>query len=933
MMPIDPIEVKTPSDSHRSFRLTSRAHIKKILFFFIPLIILSLLTFRIRREKPLSIQSIPPPKDARIISRVMQLIEGNYVDVMLVNPLDILHKASKNLERAIPPLLVKDSEAGLEINLSGKKLMIPVDPTASISDMATPMSHILGFVNEYYQGKPEEDDRTTIALTGATETLDPHTNYMSKKFYNEFKIGTKGNFGGLGIVIGVRQGVLTVISPLEDTPAFKAGIKAKDQIVQINEESTVNMNVSEAVDKLRGPVGTKVSIKIKREGEDSLLSITLTRALIHIQSVAGKSVENRFGLIRLKNFQQDTFEDFYKMYKTLPENGQKLEGLILDLRGNPGGLLDQAIQISDFFLKDGVIVKTVGGHGETIETETAKAGDAGEDIPLVVILDEGSASASEIVSGALKYNDRALIIGNRSFGKGSVQTVYDLKDGSGLKLTIAHYLTAHDQKVQSVGINPDIDLQGTTVSEKKIDLYEDVKKREIDLLNDQNDESKPDNLPPSPYTISYLLPDKDPEKEEDENTGKIKLDSDFSVILATRLLELSTHRNRKEVFEAVPALLEELEKTESEKTQTAMKKVGIDWTESTEDFKSQKPALRADLQLLDEKDGPVSALKASEKVTLKLSVENKSEIPLYQLIAVSQSEDPLFANIEFPLGKLLPHQKAEWRAPLKVPDFVRPRAVPMELVFHEKNKNNPENQSFSMTVEEPQVPVFSYEYSLLQDDKKVVFVEPDSSYKLKIKVYNKGNGDSKKPTINLKNAENNSTIDTAFIQKGHMELDLLKAGTSTEAVLEFKTPKISDQKKSVEFDLAIFDNVTGHEMLDHLLFPLKQESNQPLVLLDPLPEISQQAPVITLHRELQLTTNSNNYPIKGKLEDDNEVKHFSIFVGDDKVYYASPSPQNIKALSFDTKIPLKKGINFITLSAQDNRDLVSKLQWVIWKSE
>ena len=726
------------------------------------------------------------------------------------------------------------------------------------------------------------------------------------------------------------------------SPAFKAGIKAKDQIVQINEESTVNMNVSEAVDKLRGPVGTKVSIMIKREGADALIPITLTRALIHIQSVAGKPIDNRFGLIRLKNFQQDTFDDFYRMYKNLPGNGQKLEGLILDLRGNPGGLLDQAIQISDFFLKDGVIVKTVGGHGETIETETAKEGDPGEVIPLIVIIDEGSASASEIVSGALKYNERALIIGNRSFGKGSVQTVYDLKDGSGLKLTIAHYLTAHDQKVQSVGINPDIDLQGTTISQKKVDLYEDIKKREIDLINDQGDESKPDNLPASPYNIAYLIPtsnkdtDKEGKEEDDNDSTRIKLDSDFSVVLATKLLELSTTKNRQEVFNSIPSLLSELEKSESEKTQEAMKKVGIDWSTADQALTTKTPTLSTELEILDEKDHPVSTLHTSEKVTLRLTAENKSDTPLYQLIAVSQSEDPLFANIEFPLGKLPPHQKVEWRTPLKVPDFVRPRAVPMDLVFHEKNKNIPEQKSFTMTIEEPTAPIFTYSYSLFkkssQADQKASFVESENTYTLKVNIQNKGNGDSNKPTINLKNVEETDDHDAAFIQKGHIELDPLKAGASTEGVLEFKVPKFSDQKKSIEFDLIIFDNITGHELVDHLTFPIHNGNSQPLVLLDPLPEISQETPNIQLDNPLVLTTSSANYPIKGLITDDNEVKHFVIFVGDDKVYYGTAS-DDPKKLLFDTKVPLKKGINLITLSAQDNRDLTSKLQWVVWKSE
>ncbi len=937
--------------NHRSFQISSHHPLKKLLFILPVLTVLLYFSLKLKKDIPVSIQSIPPSKDSKMISRIMQLMEENYVDASMVNPLDILRKASKNLERALPPLLVKESQKSFDLSLGDKKLSIPVDLSFRISDMAMPISHILGFVNQYYQGKPDEEDRTTIALTGATETLDPHTNYMSKKYYNEFKIGTKGNFGGLGIVIGVRQGVLTVISPLEDTPAFKAGVRAKDQIVQINEESTVNMNISEAVDKLRGPVGTKVNIVIKREGEEQPINLSLTRAMIHIQSVAGRMVDDHFGLIRLKNFQQDTFDYFTKMYKSFNKSpdstNSPLHGLILDLRGNPGGLLDQAIQISDFFLKKGVIVKTVGGHGETLETESAKEGDEGEDIPLVVIINEGSASASEIVSGALKYNDRAIIIGTRSFGKGSVQTVYDLKDGSGLKLTIAHYLTADDQKVQSIGINPDIGLQATVVDPKKIDLFEDVKKREIDLLNEEDDEHKPQDLPPSPYQVSYLMEAKDPENpDDDESAARISLEGDFSVKLAVRVLELEHElKNRSKVFERIPKLLSEVGLAESQKTQEAMKKVGVDWTEpeSPKKKREKAPEISSHLTILDKNEQTVTTLKAGDKVTLKLSVENKSDVPLHRLIAVSKSEDPLFANMEFPLGKVLTHATAEWRAPLKIPDFVRPRSIPMDLVFHEANGNDPETVTHTLTVSENTYPLFSYNYTLLKGSQekaaekpeKATSLESGETYVLKIQVKNTGNGDSQKPTLNLKNTEETKNEETPFIEKGHLDLSPLKSGDIQEAFLQFRTPKFPEDSSSITMELMLFDNQTGHEFSDRITFPIHHPNTTPTVFLNPLPELNQQPPTIKPNPEfVKLSTPSSAYMVKGTLTDDEEVKHFSIFVGDDKVFYAAPAPgSDPKELPFTAKFPLKKGINLITLTAQDNRDLISRTQWIVWREE
>lgn len=926
---------------------------KKISWSLVPVVLISasLWTFHAKTNGSIPLNSLPIIQDAKTIAKALHFIESNYVNAQSIDPFQMIKKASENLERSVPPLIVKENEKRIEATLEEKKIMIPLSNPMSVEDVISSLNQLLGFLDLHYKGKPEEQDRTSLALAGVTDTLDPHTNYLPAKIYSEFKIGTKGNFGGLGIVIGIRDNDLTVISPLDGTPASKAGILAKDKIIQINEESTINMGITEAVEKLRGPVGTKVSLMVSRLGSPSPFHFTLTRALIHIQSVAGRLLDNKkIGLIKIKNFQQDTLDQFKKTIHEFQSGGNKLEGLILDLRNNPGGLLDQAVEIGDYFLKEGVIVKTVGAHGEAMDTENAHAGDEGENIPLVVLINEGSASASEIVSGALQFNDRALVIGNRSFGKGSVQTVYDLKDGSALKLTIANYLTAKDQKVQSIGINPDVGLVPAQITDqvvedkekrgskrvigKLIDLYEDVKKREIDLLNkDDESEHKLPDLPPPPLQMTYLSPEKGVDKkDEEESTGKIDLKDDFPIHVAEKILLLPASQtlDRGKIIPSLPPLLEELKEEEQMHIATALKTLGVDWSDvGKTEPKGGTSNLGLHVELEDDK-GPRKSLMVGDNASLKISIENKNSFPLYQLMGVTQSEDPLFANLEFPFGKLNPGEKREWKAPLHIPDFIHARSIPIEIEFHERYHHVPKSKTslFTVQVEEPSQPLFQYSYFLTQRGKKMSSsMERGQITELTIHVKNVGKGISKNPVINLKNLDKITENDEeAFIEKGRVELPKLAPGDSADGVLKFRIPE-NGKAKMLSFDLLILDSYQGQELSDHLIFPLN--GNSPT----PMPEKIQAAPLILFSPEKpELHASKNTYTIKGHVTDDEEVKYLTVFVGDEKADYKAPS-SSTSSMDFDLHLTLKKGVNLITLAAQDNRELITRKQWVVWRDK
>ncbi len=353
--------------------------------------------------------------------------------------------------------------------------------TAEIYPQLEKFSDCLGIIEKNYVEDVPPEKLIEGAIKGMISVLDPHSAYLTKEGYKEMQISTTGSFGGLGIEIGIRDDVLTVITPIEGTPAFDAGILPGDKIVKIEGVSTADMSLEDAVKLLRGPKGSQVTITILRESEKSPFDVTITRAVIHIQSVKSQMLEPGFGYIKVRNFQVDTTED---IYNALEEMGP-LKGLIFDLRYNPGGLLDQAIAVSDIFLSEGKIVYTDGRNPEDKTEYTAQAEGSFTDFPMVVLINGGSASAAEIVSGALQDNKRALVVGVKSFGKASVQTIRPLNDGSAIKLTVARYYTPSGRSIQATGIEPDIWV------DEKVPVKDDGTTRDFIREKDLKDHLEP----------------------------------------------------------------------------------------------------------------------------------------------------------------------------------------------------------------------------------------------------------------------------------------------------------------------------------------------------------------------------------------------------------------------------------------------------------
>jgi carboxyl-terminal processing protease len=325
-------------------------------------------------------------------------------------------------------------------------------------------SEVLTQVQKNYVDDTKVKDLVQGAIRGMLSTLDPHSAYMTPEMYKEMQVETKGEFGGVGIQIGVKENRLAVIAPIDGTPAQRAGIKAGDYITKVNEESTKDLSLMDAVQKMRGPKGTKVNLTIQRDGTVDPLQFTLVRDTIKIESVKSKVLDN-IGYVKLTQFQEATGRDLGRVLKQFKD--QKVQSTILDLRNNPGGLLTAAVEVSEQFLPNGKLVVYTKGRESKKDEWFAKGRDQMDDSPMIILVNEGSASASEIVAGALQDYGRAVIVGTTSFGKGSVQTILPLGDGSGLRLTTAKYYTPKGRSIQSTGITPDIVIKpqpATTVA-------------------------------------------------------------------------------------------------------------------------------------------------------------------------------------------------------------------------------------------------------------------------------------------------------------------------------------------------------------------------------------------------------------------------------------------------------------------------------------
>ena len=680
-------------------------------------------------------------------------------------------------------------------------------------------------------------------------TLDPHSVFLSPDAYKEMNMSTQGQFGGLGIVISIRDQQLTVMNPMPGTPAGRAGLKRLDRITKINGESTLNMGLNEAVNHLRGAPGTKVTVWMHRDGGDGWKEskpFELTRESIHVASVEHRLLEGGIGYVRLKQFQANTTSDLETALAEMKKGGE-LKGLVLDLRGNPGGLLDQAAKVVDAFISEGPIVATVGNPSEGREEKTAHADGTEPNYPLAVLVSGTSASASEIVTGALKNHDRAVIIGETTFGKGSVQLVFtDLPDKAALKLTIAQYLTEPgDVSIQGVGVTPDVELDPMTADSLEMDLTADtggIKERDLSRAL-SNVRAKEGARPAE--VVRYDLPIKD--RLELRDRGGDLDDSfalDFPIKFAHDFVAHVQPGKRADEVRQARGFIGDTRKAEVDKVADELKTIAVDWSDATADVAATTtPPAGVDVKL--ETDQPNNEVTAGEAMNLKLTVTNHGTQTLYRLFAVAKSENPMFDNKELVIGKLEPGKTRTATAPAgwceikghkvgttadlpKDAEHARQCLVPKDAImradgvkfhFEEARGHAPTDAELRATVKSLDRPIFAYSYEVIDNrhgngDGRVQKGEGLTMY---LTVKNIGKGRSYETQANLRNLSGEGLL----LHDGRFDLSNMMPGDVRRVAFTFDVePALQDPEAKIA--LQIRDEDLREEADEKVRLPIQE---------------------------------------------------------------------------------------------------------------
>lgn len=802
----------------------------------------------------------------RVLTKVILYVKDNYVDPKRVHPKEMMVASLEAVEKSVPDVMVDGTaESGkVRVNVNGKVKEFDISHVDSLWKMSFTMKDVFDFVSRNM--RPVEDTREIeyAAVNGMLQTLDPHSVLLRPEMYREMKLTTKGEFGGLGFVIQMREGVLTVVKVLPKTPAFRAGIKKDDQILRIGEESTVNMDLNEAVGKLRGPVDSRVTIHVMRKGWEKAQAMTVTRALITIESVQSKLLAQGVGYVRLKNFQGNTTRDLQQALTELNQQAAEsgsprgLKGLVLDLRGNPGGLLDQAIQVSDLFLSSGTIVATVGLSDKLREEKRAHADEEDDAYPVAVLVNAGSASASEIVAGALKNQNRAVIIGRQSFGKGSVQVLYDFPDDSALKLTIAKYLTPGDVSIQEVGITPDIELIPTRVTQDRVDLFaprrsmgeadlehhfgnpsnaEAAKKREDVVVREHPAESLK-YLKDEPQKVAKADPKKDGKDakgaakggknvltDTDSGNDNAELDDqldaesqdevkeDFEVTFAREFILAAPKVRRDEMMKAGKAFVAARRTAEEKHIADAIASLGLDWSAGPEPRRAQ---LAATLHVNGDKK-----IIAGDSAQLELTVENKGTEPVRRVRGWIEADNGIIDRREFLFGQVKPGEKKSWTVTVKTPKDMLSRRDSVKVKLQDDSGVLADVDAGEINFVEQTRPQFAFTWSINDTCDTCNgdgLIQRGEDVTLVVDVTNVGPGKALDTFSTIRNASDSNI----FIEKGRFKLGELAPGETKSARFQLEVKK-GYKAQDFNLRLAVIDEPLEEYTADKLTLPVAGE--------------------------------------------------------------------------------------------------------------
>ena len=790
---------------------------------------------------------------------------------------------------------------------------------AGTADIARVIDQVVDFVAERLGADVEKDKLLYLAVNGALRELDPHTNIFSMKHFKDFKTSTSGSFGGIGFTFNAVDGELTIISPIPDTPAARAGLQSGDKIVFIDGVPTTNMSSDTAVGRMRGEPGTPVTLTVAREGWSEPHDFPIIREIIKIVSVESRLLTGDDGppvvYARVKNFQTDTSAELAAAIRKLETPATA--GVILDMRDNPGGLLDEAVKLADGFLDEGAIVSTRNRSGRGKVDSASRSDQLFTRLPLVVLVNRGSASASEIVSAALQ-DRRALLIGERTFGKGSVQQAFPLSDGGGVLLTVAQYLTPGDVSIQSIGVEPDIALEPVLVSPERLQLA--AVKGHMGEADLENAFSTWGNSRREAVASLRFLRTEDREHDADARKSARSAasppsrrrppSSPASSRCASRGASSAPPgagqdaASRAGLLAVAQGVMAKTAPEEEQKIGTALAARAIDWS-------AGNASAGATAKLVARlPQGQI--LKAGEKTGITVAVTNTGSETLHRVWGRTVSTNPLLKNIDFAFGTIAPGQTREWTAPFEVPGAVEERWDTLSLTLQASGAGAVTVAGGSLETKARPAPEYAYRYTLtdenLQDKTKSGDgrLEEGERARLTVEVTNRGRAESPLLEVNLSADEK----EELYLEEARRKVEKFAAGSAQSAPFSFKVIRPLESGK-VKIGLSFTDRGAGGFFVDALEIP----TNAPYSAGE-----SRVPPQITLAEPRPLVTDAAQVTLAVSATDDGSVKDIVVYRGEKKLTYAR-NREGAAPFPLTLSVPLESGSNRIVIIARDDKDI------------
>lgn len=866
-----------------------------------------------------------------ILERSVHRIDMQYVDPERVD-YDAMFKAALSaVEKEVPEVLLREDGTRLHVQVDDFSTVLQVRPLTSSDALAAELKRVAQILEEQLTGSEVKfEDVEYTLVNGMLSTLDPHSVLMPPDNATKFEQDNEGEFGGLGISIRVFEGQLQVDYPMEDTPAWKAGIKAFDKIVKIDGEGTINMNIDDAVEKMRGAPGTSVTLSIQRDGWETPHDFTIVRDLIKSDRVTSQLLDGNVGYVRIPSFhsqvESQLDDELARLGREAGPTG--LRGLVLDMRDNPGGYLNQAVAVSDTFLSKGAIVSTVGRDGADREEKDATASGTEPTYPMAVLMSGSSASAAEIVGGALKNDERAIIVGERSFGKGSVQELYPMDNQSRLKLTVARYLTPGDRSIQNVGIPADIELvksfvqppreikEFKTMSGPRIALFSrDHLLREADLAGHLQNAA--DSEQPPVYSLRYLARDTSDDVRQSDRKDASK---DFEVVLARDVLLAAHGSRRADVLRDAAGIVASRTRAEEAHIESAFKEQNIDWSGCTN---PANPPVTLSVSFRAADGTPRDALHAGDLVTAKVTATNTGTVPLCRTLVrlSSPHANDVLDGLEFYLGRIDAGGTRTYETKALLPQGYPTEEADVTLTLLDADRTTLSTTPFVVRTEGIELPRYAWSWKV--DDSVGGdgdgIPEVGETVQLDVDVMNVGAGTGSVADVSLR--KDPSVGRSVELAQGTFEVKDLAPGARGSGVLTFKIRELPTDGH-IPFELSVRDDnrydygsVMKGEFYGY--FVQTEKLSVPVGTLPP--SSKKEPPAIQVTRAPPGSTGDTTVTISGVATDDTAVRDVIVYQGDEKIAYAGGGDPShaVQSVPFTATAKLNPGNNLIVVLVRD----------------